>query len=240
MPGRVVNTLIIDDEPFVREDLCRLLRPHDNVKVTGEAGTVDEAIQQLHKHFFDLIFLDISLKDKSGFDLIPFIDERSNIVFVSGYGEYALKAFEINALDYLLKPVFQERMDKTLGRLSLEQKRRQKEKDRVYIKLETGGRYVAFNDIAAISSVGGNYLTLFLAKGEQLVCRSTLKYWENLLPVGAFLRIHRSLIVNLRKIETISPEKSGTVQVRLFDQADTFRSSRRMAAALKRAMKGKI
>ncbi len=61
MPGRVVNTLIVDDEPFVREDLCRLLTPHDNVKVTGEAGTVDEAMQQLEKHFFDLIFLDISL-----------------------------------------------------------------------------------------------------------------------------------------------------------------------------------
>ncbi len=230
-----IKTLIVDDEPFVRQDLSNLLMFHKNVHVAGEAGTISEARQQLTDHHFDLIFLDIRLRGGSGFDLIPFIDKDSKIVFVTGYNSYALKAFEINAMDYLLKPVSKDRLASTLGRISQEKKQEHPldEHSRIFVKQDTGGRYVSIKDISAIASIGGNYLAVLLRHNDKLVCRSTLKYWEKILPEDVFFRIHRSAIVNLEQIDTIFPDKGGVLKLKLLNHKDPLMVSRRNAIRLK-------
>jgi two-component system LytT family response regulator len=237
-----IKTLIVDDEPFVRQDLSNLLLSHENIHVTGEAGTISEARQQLTDHHFDLIFLDIRLRGGSGFDLIPFIDKRSKIVFVTGYNSYALKAFEINAMDYLLKPVSKDRLASTLGRIRQieNQNPPSDENSRVFVKQDIGGRYVTIKDIAAITSIGGNYLTILLTRKEKLVCRNTLKYWETVLPENAFFRIHRSVIVNLEQIETILPAKGGVLKLKLLNHQNLLTVSRRNSIRLKDKFGGRF
>ncbi len=231
----MLKTIIIDDEPFVRQDLTNLLLSHENVRVAGEAGTLAEARQQLSENRFDLVFLDICLRGGSGFDLIPFIDRSSKIVFVTGHNNYAIKAFEVNALDYLLKPVSQDRLTITLERLGPEKEHPPSvtNPNRIFVKLDSGGRYISFGDIAAISSIGGNYLTLYLKQNEKLLCRNTLKSWEDLLPSSSFLRIHRSTIINIDHIKEISLETSGAYRIFLLNQTQPFMTSRRAASRLK-------
>jgi two-component system LytT family response regulator len=225
-----LNTLIVDDEPFVRQDLATLLAGHDNIRVTGEAGTVAEAKSHLKDRFFDLVFLDIRLRGGSGFDLVPFIDHRSKIVFITGYDEYAIKAFELNALDYLLKPVEKRRLANTIGRMPPAGETPVKKRmDSVFVKLDSGGRYVLRSDIAAISSIGGNYLKMFLRHEEHLLCRGTLKHWARTLPPSSFIRIHRSTLINTEQIRSVSPLKSGAVSIRLSEHTPGFTTSRRMA-----------
>ena len=236
-----INTLIVDDEPFVRQDLAGLLKMHDYIRVAGEAGTISEARKQLKDRFFDLVFLDICLRSESGFDLIPFVNEHSKIVFVTGHDEYAVDAFKVNAMDYLLKPVEKERLAITIGRMfPASEPLMKKRLDRVYVKLDSGGKYVLFSEIAAISSIGGNYLKLFLRHHEQLLCRGTLKYWSGILPSTVFIRIHRSSIINAEQINSISPMKSGAVSIRLFEHTLKFTASRRMAGRIKLLMGEKL
>lgn len=231
----VLSALIIEDEPFVRQDLFLLLDRHGRVRTAGEAGTFSEAKQLLTQHFFDLVFLDIGLAGNSGFDLIPFIDQQSRIVFVTGHDHYALKAFELNALDYLLKPVAKDRLDKTLARILPEDDDQavQAKEDRVLIKSDTGSRYVAAKDILAITSIGGNYIELYLHQGERLVLRSTLKFWETALSAERFCRSHKSTIINLSRVTGLSNQANGIPRVFLGQHPLPFKVSRRMAGHLK-------
>ena len=236
----LMDTLIVEDEPFVRKDLSGLLIQHKDIRVAGEAATVAEARKQLRRHFFDLIFLDIHLRGGSGFDLVPFIDERSDIVFVTGYDEYAIKAFEINALDYLLKPVSRDRLANTLRRVA-KKKDRQLEVDRgqVLVKSDMGAQYVRFKDIFAVSTIGGNYLNLYLRGGEKILCRSTIRFWSSRLPREIFMRIHRSTIINIKQIRAVVPEKGGVLKIRLKSSPGWFTVSRRTSSALKRMLNSK-
>ncbi|MCG8550451.1 MAG: LytTR family DNA-binding domain-containing protein [Desulfobacterales bacterium] len=230
-----LSALIIEDEPFVRQDLSHLLDRHGRVHIAGEAGSLGEAKQLLQKHFFDLVFLDISLPGGSGFDLVPFIDEQSKIVFVTGHDHYALKAFEVNALDYLLKPVAKDRLDKTLARILPELKKQagRAGKERILIKCDTGSRYVKAQEILAITSIGGNYIELYLHQGERLILRSTLKFWETTLPDACFCRSHKSTIINLGHVTRLSSQANGIPKVFLGQYPLPFKVSRRMACRLK-------
>jgi len=234
-----LSALIIEDEPFVRQDLSQLLHRHGRVRIAGEAGTLGEAKHLLQRHFFDLVFLDISLPGGSGFDLLPFIDKQSKIVFVTGHDHYALKAFEINALDYLLKPVAKDRLDKTLARILPAPKKQadQGEKERILIKCDTGSRYVAAQDILAITSIGGNYIELYLHQGERLILRNTLKYWETALPDNCFCRTHKSTIINLMHVTRLSSQANGIPKVFLGQYHLPFKVSRRMACHLKTTLR---
>ncbi len=231
----VLSALIIEDEPFVRQDLSALLDRHGRVRIEGEAGTLYEAKQLLQQHFFDLVFLDIGLPGGSGFDLIPFIDQRSKIVFVTGHDHYALKAFEINALDYLLKPVAKDRLAKTLARIlpETENPAGRSGKERILIKCETGSRYVSPEDILAITSIGGNYIALYLHRGEKLILRNTLKFWETALPGDLFCRTHKSTIINLEHVTGLARSTNGILEVFLGQHPHPFKVSRRMAGHLK-------
>ncbi|WP_020589064.1 LytR/AlgR family response regulator transcription factor [Desulfobacter curvatus] len=234
----VLNALIIEDEPFVRQDLSALLERHGRVRIAGETGTLYEAKELLQQKFFDLVFLDVGLPGGSGFDLIPFIDPQSKIVFVTGHDHHALKAFELNALDYLLKPVAKDRLAKTLARIlpEAENPAGQAEKKRVLIKCDSGSRYVAPDDILAINSIGGNYVELYLHQGEKLILRSTLKFWEAALSAEFFCRTHKSTIINLARVTGVTGQTNGIPEVFLGQHPHPFRVSRRMASHLKTAL----
>ena len=231
----VLSALIIEDEPFVRQDLSVLLDRHGRVRIAGEAGTLYEAKQLLQRQFFDLVFLDIGLPGGSGFDLIPFIDQQSKIVFVTGYDHYALKAFELNALDYLLKPVAKDRLYKTLARIlpKIENPAVPAEKEWILIKCDTGSRYVSPEDILAITSIGGNYIALYLHQGEKLILRSTLKAWETVLSGAIFCRTHKSTIINTARVTELARPANGMPKVFLGQYPRPFNVSRRMAGHLK-------
>ena len=112
------KAIIIDDEPFIRHDLREMLSAHKDIEVAGEAGTIAAAKNLLQSSRFDVVFLDIQLRGGSGFDLVPFVHPSAAIIFITAHDEFAVRAFEINALDYLLKPVTTDRLTESLKRLA--------------------------------------------------------------------------------------------------------------------------
>lgn len=204
----MLRVVIIDDEPPARDDLRRLLLKHSNVTIVGEAGRIAEAATLLARGDYDLAFLDVQLRGGTGFDLLPQVRPEARIIFVTGYERFALRAFEVNALDYLLKPVEPARLAASLARvtstapaaasppaasLTLD--------DSVFLKIDAGtARLVKLRDISVIFS-SENYTELHLTDPARLIVRRTLKAWEEQLPSSEFMRVHRTAIVNLRSVK---------------------------------------
>jgi two-component system LytT family response regulator len=237
-----LKAIIIDDEPFVRDDLRHMLASHMEIEVAAEAGTIAGAKQKLAAGSFQMVFLDIQLRGGSGFDLLPFIDPSTDIIFITAHDEFAVWAFEVNALDYLLKPVTADRLAGSLARLKSiiiseqtgpSKTGRLESGDSVFIKTDSGRLFVRLDEIAAITAIGGNYAALYLASGQKLLARKTLKEWETMLPPSLFSRIHRASIINTGFLERIAYAKDGSWVVHLAGQSQTFGVSRRMVSSLK-------
>ena len=238
-----LKAMIVDDEPFARDDLRQMLACQKEIEVTCEAGTIGEAQKQLSDNSLDVVFLDIQLRGGSGFDLVPIIGRSTDIIFITAYDEYAVRAFEINALDYILKPVSEERLCASIERLKADRAGRKtpsiktgpfEPDDSVFVKTDSGQLFVRIEQILAITSIGGNYTAVQLKNGENLLSRKTLKEWVDVLPESVFFRIHRATIVNLRHIDRISNQKDGSCVVGLSGFEETFAVSRRSVAGLKR------
>jgi two-component system LytT family response regulator len=241
-----LKAMIVDDEPFVRDDLRHLLSQRNEIEVVCEAGTVVEAKKLLAENRIDVVFLDIQLRGGSGFDLVPFIHSGAKIIFVTAFDAYAVRAFEVNALDYVLKPVTEERLSRSLQRLATEGTDNAEDEkktgpfepnDRIFVRTDSGMQFVGLVEICAISSIGGNYAALHLSGGNRLLTRKTLKAWEEVLPSSAFFRIHRGVIVRLDRIERVENDKDGLLRVYLTGNDDAFDVSRRTAAKFKERMK---
>jgi two-component system LytT family response regulator len=239
------KAIIIDDEPLVRDDLRDMLAAHKDIEVACEVGTVAEAKKLLAANRFDVVFLDIQLLGGSGFDLVPFINPSAAIIFITAHDEFAVRAFEINALDYLLKPVADDRLAESLKRLMRRQAKQPdttgkrgsfKPSDSVLIRTDAERLFVRLDRITAIHSIGGNYAAIYLNNREKLLSRKTLKNWETILPKSLFTRIHRSTIINNGFIERINFEKDGSCLVHLSGQKETFAVSRRLLSSLKSAL----
>ena len=233
--------IIIDDEPMAREDLNHLLAAHPDMSIIGEAGTVSQAEKMLAKLDPDVVFLDIQLIGGSGFDLVPLIPPTTRIIFFTSYNEYAVRAFEVNALDYLLKPVSAERLAGSLARLRATKKEQPafaptteslQEDDRVYICADGIQCFVPVRDVVAVTAAGGNYTFVYLKGGSEYTVRRTMKEWEETLPQEMFLRIHRSAIIGLNCIASMRPAKNGTYQAYIAGIEEPFTVSRRMVLRL--------
>lgn len=212
------NALLIDDEPLARMELRRLLQVHPHINIVGEADTINSARERLGQSDFDLIFLDIQLRGGTGFELLEFVPTHAQVVFVTAFDRYAVRAFEVNALDYLLKPVSAERLAETLHRSATAPGRPSDEStqtlgidDRVFVKTGTTTRFVPVNQIVAVSSCE-NYTQLQLRDGQKLMALRTLKSWESALPESLFVRIHRQTLVNLQHVQTINRDESDQVR----------------------------
>ncbi|MFA7464696.1 MAG: LytTR family DNA-binding domain-containing protein, partial [Syntrophales bacterium] len=207
-----LKAIIIDDEPLARDDLRGMLAKYPFVKIAGEAADIKESAALLSKTRVDVVFLDVQLRGGSGFDLVPLIPSSAEIVFFTAYDEYAIRAFEVNALDYLLKPVTEERLGASLRRLKdcfrnkvspSDTLMSLRPDDRMFIKTDTERCFIPVDAISAVTALGGNYTVVHLAHGKKHVVRRTLKDWNKVLPGLPFQQIHRAAIVNMDRIERI-------------------------------------
>jgi len=230
----VLRTLLIDDESAARRDLRQLLDTHTDVTVVGEAATLDTGRELLARETYDLVFLDVQLFGGTGFDLVPFVRTEARVVFVSAFDRFALRAFEVNALDYLQKPVRTTRLAETLRRAAAGFPEPTaptvapalRPDDLVHVKTGPGrARFLSVADIVAIASQD-NYTELNLANGERLLVRQTLAAWEQRLPTGHFLRVHRQTIVNLNFLRGYTHEDETVSLLQLAHVAEPVRARR--------------
>lgn len=236
------RALLIDDEPLARLELRRLLGAHPQITIAGEAGTLNDARALLGAVDYDLVFLDIQLRGGNGFDLLDSVRPGAQVVFVTAYDRFALRAFEVNALDYLLKPVSSARLAQTLQRLgevraqpaapAASAGQRLTLEDRVFVKTDGATRFVPVDSICAVRSAE-NYTELLLATGQVLLVLRTLKSWEETLPEAHFVRIHRQALVNLARVRKIERLEGDEVRFHLDVPVAPLPASRRALAGLR-------
>jgi two-component system LytT family response regulator len=217
-----MKALIIDDERLARVELRRLLTPFKDINIVGEAVNVDDALNKITELNPELIFLDIQMPGKNGFELLEELDSVPIVVFTTAYDEYALKAFEYNAMDYLLKPIEPKRLEDTIKKI-IEKNRKTtiqesespvlKESDQVFVKDGDRCWFVKLINVRLFESEG-NYVRLYFEDNKPLILR-TLNYLDERLDSKTFFRANRKHIVNLKWIENIEPWLNGGLLVKL-------------------------
>src|SRR5512135_1812711 len=190
-----MKALIVDDERLARAELKRLLLPFKDIEIIGEAVNAEDAITKIAELNPDLIFLDIQMPGKNGFEMLEELDSVPTVVFTTAYDEYALKAFEYNAMDYLLKPIEPKRLEDTVKRL-LEKNKKEKieadqtptltEDDQVFVKDGDRCWFVKLSTVRLFESEG-NYVRLYFEDNKPLILR-TLNYLDERLDNKAFFR----------------------------------------------------
>ena len=218
-----MKTLVVDDSRLARNELKRLLKEFDKVQVVGEAASVDEALEKVNELKPDLIFLDIQMPGKNGFKLLEELEVVPEVIFSTAYDEHALKAFEYNALDYLVKPVQKERLAGAVSKVldKIQKKREQAEdqddqltvNDQVFVKDGEKCWFVQLSSIR-LFEVSGNYTTVYFGDSKPMITR-TLNYLESRLDDKTFFRANRQQIINLKWIERIEPWFSGSLRIYL-------------------------
>lgn len=238
-----MRALIVDDERLARKELMKLLEEHPMIEVVGEAMNADEAYQMINELNPDLLFLDIQMPGKTGFQLLEMLDAVPLVVFTTAYDEFALKAFEVNALDYLLKPIQPERLAETVAKLSEKERARTiaergPEKklglnDQVFVKDGERCWFVSLNNVRLFES-DGNYIKVYFDSNRPMIHKS-LNALDEKLDERAFFRASRKHIVNLSWVEGIESWFNGGLMVRLRG-GDKVEVSRRQAAKFKEMM----
>lgn len=242
-----MRTIIVDDERLARNELKRLLEIHPKIEIVGEAANADEALELIDQLQPELLFLDIQMPGKNGFELLSSIEGKTpEVIFTTAYDEYAIKAFEFNALDYLLKPIEAERLGDAINRIEENQSpnedgdrdgaRSEKvlgENDQVFVKDGEKCWFVKLSKIRLFESMG-NYVRLHFDDQKPLVLKS-LNSLEDRLDPNTYFRANRKHIINLHWIEKIEPWFSGGLLVTL-KGGDKIEISRRQAIRFKELM----
>jgi two-component system LytT family response regulator len=239
-PARRLRVVIVDDEPPARDKLRRYLAEDPRVRVVGEAGDGLTAVEAIETERPDLVLLDVQMPEMDGFEVLAALEVEPlpRIVFVTAHDEHAVRAFEVRALDYLLKPVDRSRLDEAVGRAATARVDPESDPRRVLADVReiappltrflvrTRGR-LQLVPVAEVDWIGaaGNYVELHVGDKSHLV-RGTLQALEGRLPKGSFTRIHRSSIVNLDRVRALHPWSHGDLQVELVDGTQ-LRLSRR-------------
>lgn len=234
-----MRTLLIDDERLARRELRRLLAQHPEVTIVGEAAHVAQAQAAIAEHRPDLLFLDVQMPGKTGFDLLAELDAPPAVIFTTAYDQYALQAFEVSALDYLLKPIDPARLAAALAKVTPPTEPPPTatdvltSEDRVFVK--DGQRYwfVRLSEVRLFESEG-NYTRLYLPDGKPLVYRS-LSTLEARLDPKAFFRASRKHLLNLRWVTGFDSWFNGGLLAHL-DGAPDVELSRRQAQAFRERM----
>ena len=239
-----ITAIIIDDERLARAELRKLLQQHPDIEILDEATNVDEGLEKIEQFNPDLIFLDIQMPGKSGFDLLSEIDKSPKVIFTTAYDEYALKAFEVNALDYLLKPIEPKRLADAVAKVQEEISREKaeavpynrgilSESDQVFVKDGERCWFVKLSEIRMFESVG-NYAKVFFGTNKPLILKS-LNALEERLDERVFFRANRKHIINLRWVEKIEPYFNGGLLIDL-KGGDRVEISRRQTVKFKEMM----
>lgn len=238
---KYLEAVIVDDERLARIALRTLLSEIPEVKVVGEADCIDKASRLIKSLNPDIVFLDIQLAGESGFELLDKIETDTRVVFVTAFDEYAVRAFEVNALDYLLKPVSSARLKETIDRVYLERKGSIKNlrsldyDDSLFLILTSRHVFLKINTIVYISS-SKDYTEVFLSDNRRGLTNKSMQEWEIRLPQKHFCRIHRSTIINLDFVVRIEEYFNNSFQIYLKGIDKPFTMSRRYSSTIKARM----
>ncbi len=227
-----ITAIIVEDSRLARVELKELLKNHKEIKVIAEAENVDKAFQLITEKNPTLIFLDINMPEKDGFQLLEMLDKIPIVVFTTAYDEYAIKSFEYNAFDYLLKPINKDRFAKTIHKLLPFLEKKQKEDIKVLTKnsqifIKEGEKcwMIALKEIILFEIIG-NYTRVFFENNKPMIYKS-LNQVEEKLPKGLFFRANRQQIINLQEITKVTPWFNGKLKVNLTNDVEVEISRRR-------------
>lgn len=232
------TAILVDDERLARKELRSMLAEHEIIDVVGEAETVAQATELVHAKNPDVIFLDIQLPGETGFDLLEKISPACKIIFVTAFDAYAIRAFEVNALDYLLKPINPARLAQAIERLTSHEPapvppvRDLEYEDRLFIEVDERSRLLKVSDIIVITAMG-DYSQILSCDGQKSLVLKSLKDWEDRLPAKHFTRIHRSTIVNLEYVERVESWFNRSYRIHIRQLPEPLVMSRRYAARFK-------
>ncbi|MHA7830730.1 MAG: LytR/AlgR family response regulator transcription factor [Flagellimonas sp.] len=236
---RTYTTLIIDDERLAREEVRRALGRYPEFEIVGEANNANKALDLIEACQPDIIFLDIHMPGKSGFDLLEELTTVPEVVFTTAYDQYAVQAFEVNALDYLVKPLREERFAKTIEKVKLElQKKAEEQKaplashQKIFIKDGEKVYFIALAEISLIESMD-NYARLYFGDKKAMIKRSLNQLEEKLDP-NTFFRANRGQIINTEYIRQIHPYFNNKLQLILTTGEKIDLSSRQTVKFKKR------
>ena len=261
----LIRVVLVDDEPPARERLATLLADHPRVRIIGEAGDVPEAARLCAELRPDLIFLDIQMPRASGFELLPLLTTNPSIIFVTAFDRFAVRAFEVNALDYLLKPVHPDRLAMALERIQRIERVEDGEvseagelgelgelgeaedysseaaclleSDLVRLQEDRKLRVVPIAMISYIEAEG-NFTRVYLAAGPPAFVRRSLAVWNRILPPSLFVRIERSMILRLAAVQQLRYDSREKAVVELEGRAHPLELRRRAALRLRQALDG--
>lgn len=238
-----MKALIVDDERLARKELTNLLQEYQEIEIIGEAVNAEDAEEKINSLKPDLLFLDIQMPGKTGFELLESLDTVPEVVFTTAYDEYALKAFDFNALDYLLKPIEPDRLKETVTKLINKSKATDQEieqpttklgpNDRVFVKDGDKCWFVKLENIRLFES-DGNYIKIYFDNFKPMIHKS-LNALDEKLDDRSFFRASRKHIINLTWVESIESWFNGGLMV-VLRGGDKVEVSRRQAARFKEMM----
>ena len=238
-----MKALVIDDERLARKELISLLSNFPKIEVVGEAVNADDAEQKIASLNPELLFLDIQMPGRNGFELLESLDQVPKVIFTTAYDEYALKAFEVNALDYLLKPIRKERLEECIQKLVDEEFVEKSEiqnseyklglKDQVFVKDGDKCWFVRLSDVRLFES-DGNYIKVYFDNFKPMIHKS-LNALDKKLDDRSFFRASRKHIVNLSWVDNIEPWFNGGLLVKM-KGGEKVEVSRRQASKFKDMM----
>ncbi|HET7180367.1 MAG TPA: LytTR family transcriptional regulator DNA-binding domain-containing protein [Chryseosolibacter sp.] len=217
----MIKTIIIDDEPLARSIVAEYLKSYPEIQVTQECNDGFEGVKAISEQKPDLIFLDIQMPKISGFEMLELVDEPPAVIFTTAFDEYAIKAFEAHAIDYLLKPFSKDRFDKALGKWLQQHRlsaatptilpadvRQPEEAHRIVVKEGSNIRIIPLHEILYIEAYD-DYVKIHTAK-EMFLKKKTMSYYEQSLDPLQFVRVHRSYLLQLSHITRIEPLEKDT------------------------------
>ncbi|MEJ6982570.1 response regulator [Pedobacter sp. P351] len=223
----MTKAILIDDEPLAREVVKEYLEEYPQIEVVAECGDGFEGVKAIAQHQPDLIFLDIQMPKITGFEMLELIEQRPGVIFTSAFDEYAIKAFEAHAIDYLLKPFSKDRFNKAVGkwieRQNLSEARQQVQallqsspvspahSERIVVKAGTSIKIIPTADVIYLEAYD-DYVKIHTSEGVFLK-NKTMLFFENNLDDKQFVRVHRSFIVKVPEITRLEPYEKDSYKV---------------------------
>ena len=235
--SKKLQAVIVDDERLARSVLKSALADFPEIMVCGEAHNISSAVGVINELKPDLVFLDIQMPGESGFELLEKIDTSLKVVFVTAHDKYAIRAFEVNALDYILKPVRKTRLKNTINRLFDETEQNERiisadYNDKLLLNVEGRVKLISVKSIAVICA-DKDYSCVTTVEGNELRVLKSMTEWTNKLPQENFGRVHRSAIINLELVEKIEKLENNNYAIQLCEIKKPVIMSRRYALQLK-------
>jgi len=210
-----IRVILIDDERLAREEIRRMLDAYPDLEIIAETANAEDAVELIEKHHPDLLLLDIQMPGKSGFDLLEMLQQVPEVIFVTAYDQYAVKAFEADALDYVVKPVRAERLSKVIEKARSKLSRTPSLQQQLFVKDGNKCYFIRLDEIYLIESME-NYARLYFRDTTTYLKRS-LNQLETELDPAVFFRINRSQIINTNFIKNIEQDENGRLNITLHD-----------------------